>query len=64
MDLIKKYHAYISLISSFILIGLLWLSVAMDSSVLRLITTVYIIIYLLMGKWFKKMKTNDSSENQ
>lgn len=61
--MIKKYTGVISLVSSLILLGLLWLSVAMDDNNIRLVTTGYIIFYLLFGKWLKKQREEDENKN-
>lgn len=59
MEFIKRYAGVISLTSSLILLGLLWLSVATDSGNVRLGTTAYMILYLLFGKWLKKQRELD-----
>ncbi|MCW0952860.1 hypothetical protein OIT44_02095 [Weissella ceti] len=64
MTTIKKYAGIISLTSSLILLGLLWLSVAMDDTNVRLITTGYMIVYLMFGKWLKKQRQEEKQENK
>lgn len=59
MDFLKKYAGVISLTSSFILLGLLWLSVATDSINVRLATTAYMLVYLMFGKWLKTLRQTD-----
>lgn len=59
MEFFKKYVGIISLTSSLVLLGLLWLSVATDSTNVRLITTGYMFAYLMFGQWLKKLRQSD-----
>lgn len=63
MSFVKKYVGIISLTSSLILLGLLWLSIAMDSTNLRLITTAYMLFYLMFGKWLKKLRQENEQQD-
>lgn len=63
MSFVKKYVGIISLTSSLILLGLLWLSIAMDNNNLRLITTAYMLFYLMFGKWLKKLRQENEQQD-
>lgn len=64
ITMLKKYGAIISLASSLILLVLLWLCVAMDSADVRIATTIYMIFYLLFGRWLKKQRVaEENSDN-
>lgn len=62
MTFLKKYVGIISLTSSLILLVLLWLCVAMDSTNIRLITTAYMLFYLMFGKWLKKVREDQPND--
>jgi len=64
MTFIKKHVAAISLTSSFILLALLAMSVAMDQEIIRVITMGYLLVYLLLGQWLKKVREQIKADNE